>query len=49
MTESFLHGDSQRNYCVAIVVPDEKILKEIAQENNINGNFEELCKSKQMN
>lgn len=32
VAEVFLHGDSLQNYCLAIIVPDPVVLKEIAGE-----------------
>lgn len=32
VAEVYLHGESLENYCLAIVVPDPVVLKEIANE-----------------
>lgn len=41
-----VYGDPSKNYCVALVVPVEKVLTEIATGLGITGEFEELCSNK---
>ncbi|CRK86999.1 CLUMA_CG000812, isoform A [Clunio marinus] len=38
-----VYGDSLKEYCVALIVPNAKALKELAATLNISGSFEELC------
>lgn len=41
-----VYGDPTKHYTVALVVPNQKCLEELAVKNNINTkNFEELCAS----
>lgn len=40
VTEVFVHGDSLQSFTVAIVVPDQKYLEELAKSMNIEGTFE---------
>ena len=41
-----VYGDPSKNYCVALVVANEKVLGEIAASLGITGEFEELCSNK---
>ena len=44
IAQMFLYGDSLRSSCVAIVVPDEEVLTQWAQEHGKGDkSFEELC------
>ena len=47
--EIFVYGNSLKSYLVAIVVPDKAVLENFAKANNIEGDFEELCKNKKVN
>ncbi|CRL00268.1 CLUMA_CG013541, isoform A [Clunio marinus] len=38
-----VYGDPSKTYCVALVVPVEKVLMELATSLGITGDFEELC------
>lgn len=39
-----IYGDSSKQYCVALVVPNQNQLSELAVKKGIsNGTFEELC------
>lgn len=38
-----VYGDASKNYCVALVVANEKVLLEIAENLGIKGEFEQLC------
>lgn len=38
-----VYGESSKLFCVALVVPNAKALKELAASLNIRGEFEELC------
>lgn len=40
-----VYGDPSKHYCVALVVPNEKVLMEIAANLGVSGEFEELCAS----
>lgn len=41
-----VYGDPSKNYCVALVVANEKVLLELAASLGIRGEFEELCSNK---
>ena len=43
MAQVYLYGDSLKSMCVALVVPDEEVLLDYAQKQNIPGSFKELC------
>jgi long-chain acyl-CoA synthetase len=45
VTEVFVHGDSLQSYTVAIVVPDQQYILDLAASKKITGSFEELCKN----
>lgn len=38
-----VYGDASKNYCVALVVANEKVLLELAETLGIHGEFEQLC------
>ncbi|XP_065172166.1 LOW QUALITY PROTEIN: long-chain-fatty-acid--CoA ligase 4-like [Atheta coriaria] len=38
-----VYGDSNKQYCVALVVPNQSMLNDLAQKKGISGDFEELC------
>lgn len=38
-----VYADPLTNYCVALIAPNEKFLREIAESLGINGDFEKLC------
>lgn len=42
----FIYGDSLRNYCVAIVVPEKEEIQKLAEHQGISGNWEYICKHK---
>ncbi|XP_077865938.1 long-chain-fatty-acid--CoA ligase 5-like [Saccoglossus kowalevskii] len=42
----FVHGDSFKNYAVAVIVPDPDELSKWAKSNEISGTLQELCKNK---
>jgi long-chain acyl-CoA synthetase len=44
-----VYGDGNRNFLVAIVVPDKTYVMKFAQSNGISGEFEELCKNPTVN
>jgi len=45
-----VYGDSQQDYVVALVVPNQKKLQELAIQNNIDeGDFEKLCENSEVN
>lgn len=41
-----VYGDASKNYCVALVCPNEKALSELATSLSISGEFETLCSNK---
>lgn len=43
VAQVYQYGDSLKNACVAIVVPDEEVLTKWATDNNVPGSFQELC------
>ena len=43
VAQAYLYGDSLKSYAVAIIVPDEDAVSVWAKENNVTGNFIELC------
>ena len=43
VAQAYLYGDSLKSYAVAIIVPDEDAVSVWAKENNVSGNFIELC------
>jgi len=50
VAQFFLYGDSLKNACVAIIVPDEEYVLKWARENDITGanSFEQLCSSAEL-
>lgn len=46
--EVFVYGDSLESYLVSIIVPNKEVFMELAKANKINGNYEDICKSKDM-
>lgn len=38
-----VYGDPSKTYCVALVVPNEKALSELAESLGVRGEFAELC------
>lgn len=43
IAQCFLYGDSFKNACVCVVMPEEDWVKKWAQTNNVTFNFAELC------
>ena len=43
VAQAYIYGDSLKSCVVAIIVPDEDAVGIWAKENNISGNFAELC------
>ena len=43
VAQAYIYGDSLRSCLVAIIVPDEEIVKTWAEENGISGTFADLC------
>lgn len=41
-----VYGDPTKNHCVALVVPNEKVLGELAVSLGVTGEFEALCSNK---
>lgn len=41
-----VYGDPSKNYCVALIVANEKVLEELAAGLGITGEFQELCANK---
>ena len=49
MAQAFVYGDSLQAALVAIIVPDEEILKKWAKENGLSEkSFQELCKTEKV-
>ena len=45
VAQSLIYGDSLKNSCVCILVPEEAWVLGWARENNLEGDFESLCKN----
>ena len=43
VAQAYVYGDSLKSCAVAIIVPDEDAVGIWAKENNVSGNFAELC------
>lgn len=43
VAQAYLYGDSLKACVVAIIVPDEEAVEKWAKDNNVSGNFAELC------
>lgn len=43
-----VYGDPSKHYCVALVVPNQKALEDLAATLGVKGEFDELCTSKVM-
>ena len=48
IAQCLVYGDSFKNSCVSIVVPEEAWAKNWAQENNVQGDFAAICKSAEL-
>jgi long-chain acyl-CoA synthetase len=46
LTEIFVYGDSLKSFLVAIVVPDQKFIETFASDKNIQGNYPDLLRNK---
>ncbi|XP_031548879.1 long-chain-fatty-acid--CoA ligase 5-like [Actinia tenebrosa] len=46
--QAFVHGEGLKTYVVAIVVPDGEALKQLAKENQIEGDITLFCKNKEI-
>lgn len=46
VAESFIHGESDQNFVVAIIVPNKEELLKLAAKHNITGSFEEIIKNR---
>lgn len=40
-----VYGDPSKHYCVALVVPNQKSLEDLARNLGVRGEFDELCSS----
>lgn len=38
-----VYGESSKNYCIALIVPNQKALSDLANSVEVQGEFEELC------
>lgn len=43
IAQCLVYGDSLKNSCVSVVIPDEPCIMKWGQENNVQGDFEALC------
>lgn len=43
IAQAFVHGDSLKNYLVAIIVPDSEVVAKWAKDKGLKASFEELC------
>ena len=48
IAQCLVYGDSFKNSCVSIVVPEEAWAKNWAQENNVQGDFAAICQSAEL-
>ena len=48
VSELFLHGDSTQHFAVVVVSPNKDALVKAAQEHNIDADFEDLCRMKEV-
>jgi len=48
IAQFFQYGDSFKNCCVAVIVPEEEAIKKWARENNVDGDFKHLCESDEL-
>ncbi|CAD8073793.1 unnamed protein product [Paramecium sonneborni] len=46
VAETFIYGDSLKSQIVAIIVPQKEFVEKYAAEKQIQGDFEQLCKNK---
>ncbi|KAI0989438.1 hypothetical protein GJ496_009546 [Pomphorhynchus laevis] len=44
VSQCLVYGSPYKSFTVAIVVPDNEVLLNIAEKNNITGSYEDLCK-----
>jgi len=49
ISQLFVHGDSYQTYLVGIIVPLNNTVMKWAKENNVKGEFKEVCKSEELN
>ena len=45
IAQCFIYGDSFKNACVSVVVPEEAEVMKWAAANGVSGSFEELCQN----
>ena len=43
IAQCLVYGDSLKNSCVSVVIPDEPCIMKWGLENNVQGDFEALC------
>ncbi len=48
MLQAFVHGDSLRDHVVAVIVPDEDVVKMVAKMAGIEGEYKEVCASEKL-
>ena len=48
VAEAFLHGDSTQIYAVAVLSMKEDQTMKLAKSLNLNGSFEDVCKTKEL-
>ena len=45
VAQCFVYGNSFKNACVCVIVPEEETCKRWARENNVDGSFADLCQN----
>jgi long-chain acyl-CoA synthetase len=48
VAQTFVYGSSYKSNLIAIIVPEETVLKEWAAQNNVEGDLKSLCRNKQL-
>ena len=43
-----IHGSPLKSYIVAVIVPEEEVVKVVAKQQGWEGDFKTLCKSKEL-
>jgi long-chain acyl-CoA synthetase len=48
VTEAFVDGQSDQEYVIGFIVPNKKAMMAFAEENGVEGTFEEVCKNEKL-